>query len=56
MGTERAKQLINNILVEICNTSDMDKKTYYNWLTMEVGFSQQEIEDMAAENLMPFPV
>lgn len=43
MNENRLKEILNNILVEIVNTSDMDKETYISWLKNEIGITAEEL-------------
>ena len=53
--SERSKQLINNLLYEICSKTDLPIEQYEDWLVDEVGFSQKEISELKEANCFPEP-
>lgn len=55
MTTERAKMLINNLLSEICDKTDIPASQYKSWLTQEVGMTQEEISELSDDGLLPCP-
>lgn len=54
MGT-REKIIINNILAEICDKTDIQKDQYESWLKLEVGMTEEEINELKADGLFPEP-
>ena len=55
MNENRLKQLINNILYEITVASEMPKEKYLSWLKLEVGFTEEELQELADDGLLPLP-
>lgn len=56
MNNNRLKEIINNILAQVTNFTDMDKKTYISWLKNEVGITQNELDELGTEGFLPLPV
>lgn len=52
----RLKILINNILSEVSKTTDMTQGEYTEWLKNEVGFSDEELDDLKELDCLPTPV
>lgn len=57
INEKRGKQIINNLLNEICNKvwDNADNKTYLLWLETEIGLSKNEIKELNNEQLLPLP-
>lgn len=57
INEKRGKQIINNLLNEICNKvwDNADNKTYLLWLETEIGLSKNEIKELDNEQLLPLP-
>lgn len=54
----RSKQLINNLLVQIVNYTDIAKcshEQYEAWLRTEVGFTEEELTELYEADLLPYP-
>lgn len=56
MDSKRCKELINNILSDICNVTDIPKGQYIPWLKSEVGMTESEIKELKTEGLLPMPI
>ena len=54
--SQRESILINNLLSEICKADAIPREQYIPWLKSEVGFTDQEIEDLRNNDLFPEPV
>ena len=52
---DRKNVLINNLLSEICNKTDIPKDQYIPWLKEEVGFTEKELNDLKDNGLLPEP-
>ena len=52
----RLKVLINNILSEVSKTTNMTPEEYTEWLKDEVGFADEEIDDLKELDCLPSPV
>lgn len=52
---ERSKNIINNLLNEICTKTDIPIEQYEDWLTQEVGMKQEEINELKSDCLFPEP-
>ena len=49
MGQERAKELINNLLYQIWNYTEISEggiENFINWLKIEVGFTNDELKEL----------
>lgn len=57
INEKRGKQIINNLLNEICDKvwDKADNKTYLLWLETEIGLSKNEIKELDNEQLLPLP-
>lgn len=58
MSTQRAQQLINNLLVNLVrytDIGDMPKEDYENWLKTEIGFTEENIAELYEAGLFPYP-
>lgn len=51
----RLKEIINCILAQICNTTEMNKETYVSWLKTEVGISEKEMAELNKDGFLPMP-
>lgn len=52
----REKILINNLLTAICDTTDIAKDQYEDWLKLEIGFTDEEIQELKDKDLFPEPI
>ena len=49
MDNERAKELINNLLYQIWNYTEISEggiENFINWLKIEVGFTNDELKEL----------
>lgn len=56
LNEKRLKEIVNNILAEIVNTTEMDTATYLSWLKSEVGITNDELVELQGDGLLPMPV
>lgn len=52
---KRSGILINNLLSEICTKTDIPKNQYKSWLIQEVGFTEEELNELEVNDLLPYP-
>ena len=55
MESNRAKNLINNILAEVSTTWEDNKQGYIDWLKVDIGMTDEEIAELKKDNLFPEP-
>lgn len=56
MNEQRAKELINCLLAQISEHIDWEsKEAYMSWLTLEVGFSKEELTELDNMGFLPMP-
>ena len=53
MLKERALVIINNLLSEILDKTDISKEQYLPWLIQEVGLDEAEIAELRNMNCFP---
>lgn len=57
MDRNRAKELINCLLAQVSEHIEWDsKETYLAWLTLEVGFTKEELAELDSEGYLPMPL
>lgn len=57
MEITRAKILINNILSEVsAHIEWQSEEEYILWLKTEIGFTENEINELKLQDLLPVPV
>lgn len=56
LNEERLKEIVNCLLAQISDYSDMNKETYLSWLRTEVGISEEELSELNKEGYLPMPV
>lgn len=47
--------LINNILAEVCKSTDISREQYIPWLKSEIGMTDEDITYLKAVNCLPEP-
>ena len=55
MTIERSQMIINNLLCEIVDKTEIGKEDYYNWLKSEIGLSDDEIIELQVADCFPEP-
>lgn len=53
---ERKDIIINNLLREICDYTDIRKEQYLSWLKLEIGLTEDEIIHLKKMDCLPEPV
>ena len=55
MNIERAQVIINNLLCEIVDKTEIGKDDYYKWLKTEVGVNDEEMIELQMADCFPEP-
>ena len=55
MESNTAKVLINNILAEVSTAWEDNKQGYIDWLKVDIGMTDKEIDELKEDNLFPEP-
>ena len=51
----RSKQIINNLLYEICSKTELPQEQYEMWLKTEIGITDKELNELAESDCLPQP-
>ena len=51
----RSKQIINNLLYELCRTTEISQEQYEMWLKTEVGITDKEIQELKGSDCYQEP-
>lgn len=53
---DRKDIIINNLLSEICEKTEITSDEYKPWLMLEVGLTEAEIKELEQKECFPTPV